>query len=144
MANPVQETRFDYKGFPCVVLFMPVGYRCGYIGIPKGHMYYRKPHCDIYVDCHCGLSYSGTYLNTQIDSDISWWIGFDCGHCCDGYDFETAKKLYAEDNQIMESISLLEQTRYYQICNKDKSIRTLDYCIDQCKHIVDQIDSEVK
>ena len=28
--EPVLECKFDYKGYPCVVLFMPLGYRCGY------------------------------------------------------------------------------------------------------------------
>lgn len=37
-----QETRFLYKGFPCVVLFMPGGYRCGYVGLPKENKYYGK------------------------------------------------------------------------------------------------------
>ncbi len=28
--KPVLETKFEYKGYPCVVLFMPRAYRCGY------------------------------------------------------------------------------------------------------------------
>ena len=30
--KPILECKFDYKGYPCVVLFMPLGYRCGYVG----------------------------------------------------------------------------------------------------------------
>jgi hypothetical protein len=142
MAIPVQEKRFDYKGFPCVVLFMYMGYRCGYVGIPKGHKYYKKSYIDIPIDCHCGLTYSKKDLYSQSDKD-TWWIGFDCAHACDGYDFETAKKLYAEDSEAMGSILSLEQIGYYKICNEDNPIRTLDYCIEQCKRIVEQILSEV-
>lgn len=30
----VEEKRFEYRGYPCVVLFMDMGHRCGYVGIP--------------------------------------------------------------------------------------------------------------
>lgn len=40
----VQEKRFEHKGFPCVVLFMPIGYHCGYVGLPKGNKYYGKDY----------------------------------------------------------------------------------------------------
>jgi hypothetical protein len=142
MSKPVHEKRFDYKGFPCVVLLMPMAYRCGYVGIPKGHKYYGKNYDYIPIDCHCGLTYSEKYLYGQLDEN-TWWIGFDCGHYCDGYDVEAAKKLYADDRQAMTQITLLEQTGYYQVCNEDNPIRTLDYCIEQCKRIVDQLISEV-
>lgn len=59
MLQPKQESRFEYKEFPCVILFMPMGYRCGYVGLPKENRYYKKKYDDIPVDCHCGLSYSG-------------------------------------------------------------------------------------
>lgn len=35
--KPVLETKFEYKGYQCVVLFMPGAYRCGYVGIPNSH-----------------------------------------------------------------------------------------------------------
>lgn len=31
----IQEKRFDYNCFPCVVLFQSMGHRTGYVGIPK-------------------------------------------------------------------------------------------------------------
>lgn len=31
--EPVLETKFEYKGYQCVVLFMPGAYRCGYVGM---------------------------------------------------------------------------------------------------------------
>jgi hypothetical protein len=108
MLKIVQETRFDYKGFPCVVLLMHMGYRCGYVGLPKGHKYYGKDYNDIPVGCHGGLTYGCEQLHFQTDKDM-WWIGFDCYHACD-----------------------------------IDCIRTLDYCIEQCKQIVDQILSEVE
>lgn len=73
MMTPKQEKRFEYKGFPCVVLFMPMGYRCGYVRLPKKNKYYGKSYDDIPVDCHCGLTYASRELHTQNDSS-TWWI----------------------------------------------------------------------
>lgn len=40
--KPVLECKFDYKGYPCIVLFMPGAYRCGYTVYPKPY----EPNCD--------------------------------------------------------------------------------------------------
>lgn len=40
--KPVLECKFDYKGYPCVVLFMPGAYRCGYTVYPKPY----EPNCN--------------------------------------------------------------------------------------------------
>ena len=136
--TPVQEERFEYKGFPCVVLFMPMGYRCGYVGLAKDNIYYKKKYDDIPVNCHCGLTYSSDSLHGQNDVD-RWWIGFDCGHCCDGYDIKTAKQLYKDDKEVLIQIEIMGATGYYTICNAENPIRTLEYCKEQCKSIVDQI-----
>ena len=51
MAIPKLEKQFEYKGFLCVILFMPDGYRCGYVGIPKD----MKIDIDSIV-CHGGIT----------------------------------------------------------------------------------------
>lgn len=51
MAMPKLEKQFEYKGFPCVILFMPTGYRCGYVWIPK------EVKIDIdNIGCHGGIT----------------------------------------------------------------------------------------
>lgn len=130
MVIPKTEERFEYKGFPCVILFMPMGYRCGYVGVPNGKA--------IDVDeirCHGGITYESNELRGQIDTDI-WWIGFDCTHFGDGKDFKTAKELYKYDMQALEEIKTYE--RLDQIMS-DGDIRDLDYCKNECKKIVDQL-----
>lgn len=135
MTIPKQEKRFEYKGFPCVILFMPMGYRCGYVGLPKENKYYGKSYDDIPVDCHCGLTYASRKLHTKNDTD-KWWIGFDCGHCCDGYDVSKIKELYADDESVMEQAERMAD--YFEICNENP-VRTLEYCEEQCKNIVEQL-----
>ena len=141
MLQPKQETRFEYKGFPCVVLFMPIGYRCGYVGLPNNNKYYKKKYDDIPVDCHCGLTYSAPGLFGQNDKD-TWWIGFDCGHCCDGIDIESFEKYYMNELKSKavdtQHAAMLGVYQMYRICN-EYPVRTQEYVENECKKIVDQI-----
>ena len=127
---PIQETRFEYKGFPCVVLFQPMGFRCGYVGLPKGNKYYDRDYDGIDVNCHGGLTYARAYLALQTDND-TWWIGFDCAHCFDYYDIAKLKEYYGED----KAKEIEELFRYLS----EYPFRDLEYCIEECKGMVDQI-----
>lgn len=131
MNIPKQEKRFEYKGFPCVILFMPMGYRCGYVGIPK----YAEINIE-QVECHCGITYSEEYLFHQNDTD-KLWIGFDCGHCFDGYDVEKIYDYFSEDKDVIKQTKIMED--YFKICNEENLVRTLQYCEEQCRHIVEQL-----
>ena len=132
----MQEKRFEYHGFPCVILFMPMGYRCGYVGIPEGHKYYGMKYDEIPVDCHGGLTYFDSRLRGQEDKH-TWWIGFDCGHSCDGYDIEKLKEYYGNNKNVMEQLRYMED--YYQTMNGYCTVRTLEYCEEECKKIVEQL-----
>lgn len=135
MDRPVVEERFEYKGFPCVVLFQPMGFRTGYVGLPKGHKYYGKEFDLIPIGCHCGLTYSDNSLHHQTDTDI-WWIGFDCGHCCDGFDLKKLDEYFGNriENQIMRD--------YHKMINEEHEFRTVEYVKENCKGIVDQLLAE--
>lgn len=132
MSKPVVEERFEYKGFPCVVLFMPMGFRNGYVGLPKSHKYYKKEYEEIPMSCHCGLTYGDTSLFGQEDED-TYWIGFDCGHCCDGFDLE---KLYEYYGVTTENATM---RRYHEMINKEHEFRTVEYVKNECMKIVDQL-----
>lgn len=132
MIIPKQEKRFDYKGFPCVILFMPTAYRCGYVGVPL------PQGLDIKTDkisCHGGVTYYEGHLHRQDDVD-KWWVGYDCGHYGDGFDVETAKKLYADDEKAIKQLEIMKD--YFEI-QSDFPIHTLEYCEEQCKLIVEQL-----
>ena len=132
----IQETRFEYKGYPCVVLFMPMGYRCGYVGLTEGNQYYYVDYDDIPIDCHGGLTYSDNRLFGQDDEHV-WWIGYDCGHCFDGYDLEKMEKYFGDDKEFVQ---MFRYTKEYKIRQAEEyGFRTLEYCINECKSIVDQI-----
>lgn len=130
--TPKQEDRFEYKGYPCVVLFMPTGYRCGYVGIPK------DTEIDVdSINCHGGITYKKTHLHCQEDTD-RLWIGFDCAHIFDGYDVEKAKEVFADDEMILKHIAELEGMDYFAIY-AECPVRTLEYCQEWCRKIVDQV-----
>jgi hypothetical protein len=71
-----------YLGFEWKVLHNGLGFRCGYIYIPKDHPWFEKQYDDIPADVHGGLTYS------QFDDLIpdKWCIGFDCAHLGDKQD----------------------------------------------------------
>lgn len=128
--NAILEERFNYKGYPCVVLFQPMGFRCGYVGLESGNKYFGKHYDFIPVDCHCGLTYSDSRLRLQEDTD-KWWIGFDCGHICDGLDIKKTEEYYGFEraNTISEHFHYLNE----------KDHRTLDYVKNECIKIVEQL-----
>lgn len=64
-----------------------LGYRCGYVGVPKGDPLYGMQYDDeIFdsVDAHGGLNFSDT--RKFVTPDDIWFFGFDCGHCGDAVD----------------------------------------------------------
>lgn len=93
MNNYKIEKEFEVDGFKCVIVGQNWGHRCGYIEIPLYHKYYGVDYNEIDVDVHGGWTYAEyTHNNYPIESpNGTWWIGFDCNHCCDGKDLELVK-----------------------------------------------------
>ena len=134
------EKRFEYKGYSCVVVFQIMGYRCGYVGVPKSHKYYKmsgwhdEPICDI--KCHWGLNYFESNLVGQDDENI-WWIGFDCRHTFDGKDYDACYKYFKDEEQVryLDWMKNIDGEMY-----NDYQVRDIDYVIEECKQIVDQLE----
>ena len=84
------------------------------------------------------ITYNSDHLYHQERKDLRW-IGFDCAHCFDGYDVETAKRLFSDNEKAIKEIIVLENRGYFAVCNEDNPIRTLDYCEEECKKIVNQV-----
>lgn len=106
--KPVLETKSTYKGYPYVVLFMPGAYRCGYVGVPYGHKLAKKRVNDLgWLNCHGGVTYTEPHLY-NCDDKNTWWIGFDCAHCFDGYDVDTAKQYFGDDPDFKRLFHTME------------------------------------
>ena len=121
----VEEKRFDYKGFPCVILFMDIGHRCGYVGIPEASGIDVEE-----IDCHGGITYGpSSHLHLQEDNNIEW-IGFDTCHYCDGRDIEKIKEYFPDRVSLLTIMSSI---------HGGYKPKTLEFCEEQCKQIVDQV-----
>lgn len=128
--KPTLEKVFEYKGYRCVVLFQPMGFRTAYVALPKDSQFYGVNYDEIPVECHGGLTYADFDLYSQKDMQDVWWIGFDCGHYFDKRDIETYKKYYEETPYI--NARLIELT-------DEGEVKTLNFCMKECVDIVDQI-----
>lgn len=73
----ITEKKWQSHGFKCKVIFVRRSHRCGYVGIPKGHVAYDKDYDDLPIEVHGGLTYG------QIGEDGLNWFGFDCAHLGD-------------------------------------------------------------
>ena len=131
--KPVLETKFEYKGYSCVVLFLPGAYRCGYVGIPVSHKLAQKSVDELsFLDCHGGITYSEPYLHECEDTD-TWWIGFDCAHCFDGYDIETAKQYFGEEPDFQRTYAIMQDP--WNEANKEYKSSSLAYVKEECKKL---------
>jgi|GEM_PF-800168 hypothetical protein len=143
--NEPDEVTFDYNGYRCQILRIFVqepyakeehwfgGYLCGYVYIPNDHIYFGKDYHDMSIDCHGGLTYS------EYQSDNSYKIGFDCGHCMD--------YLPSMDHLKKTLPSLIAITEKYAHLKKDMedhylfnpSYKNIEFCMKECASIVDQL-----
>lgn len=137
--KPVVESRFEYRGYPCIVIFQPLGHRCGCVGLPEKNRFYGLDYNEIDVNCHGGLTYSSNHLYEQKDTNI-WWIGFDCAHCDDARDYTSLRKYYTDNRSknMIDNWEALDQK--YPI--PDSHVRELAYVAKECKNIIDQLCEE--
>lgn len=124
----IVEKQFEYRGHDCLVVFTHRGYRCGYVSVTED-----KDFTDYDIDCHCGLSFSGKLLY-DYGQKAKFYIGFDCGHCGDGLDFDTAYKYGLIDAETRDRKK--EVFSYSQ----GYGVWWLEYVEDQCRYIVDQLE----
>lgn len=124
----VVEKQFEYKGHDCICIFNLMGFRCGYVSTAL-----RRHYDDFDIDCHCGLTFSGTLPEAYAPKE-PFYIGFDCGHCCDRLDTKLAYKYglidKATKKMFDESLSYL----------RGNPVKDMNYVEEQCKKIVDQLE----
>ena len=135
----IVETDFIHVGLRCVVILSSRGHRCGYVGISTDHpLYgvgYRQKIKNIHelngkcpedcFDVHGGITYSDGEKDYPVENNKLWWFGYDCGHAGD-----------APDPNFMSE----ERRKYYNpLFYEGGVIRTLDYCIGECKKLAEQL-----
>lgn len=123
----VVEKQFDYKGHDCICIFCRDGYRCGFVSTTL------YSHYDFDIECHCGITFGGI-LPEAYEPKEAFYIGFDCGHICDGRDTRLAYEYGLIDEVTKEAID--ESFSYLQ----GYPVRDIDYVVEQCKKIADQLE----
>lgn len=87
----------EATGLPCLVKRNPMGALCGYVGVPPGHTLFGKGWDDSKcneLDVHGGITYGNRcqegdeahsicHVPALGESDVVWWLGFDCAHAFD-------------------------------------------------------------
>ena len=142
------SVEFEYEGYKCKVLrqshldgkdhqYMFGGYLCGYIFIPSNHPFHEKPYEDIPVECHGGLTFGETLSGM-------YCIGFDCAH---SFDYVPSIEHMKKTCTWMSPIKDLDEKLFNKFPNHkhllQKTYRNIEFCIDQCEEIVDQL-KEIK
>lgn len=163
MNKYVVETEFMHNGLRCVVIFTSMGHRCGYVGITEGHPLYgvqynskvpglnvdektpigkrgvfsillsdgtKDIRPELYFDVHGSLTYSCNEPEYPVPASGTWWFGFDCGHCDDSSDLEALDR-YDLDSQGVRA--------YAEMTRNRGTVRSLQYVIDECKRLADQL-----
>lgn len=122
-----------YGKYLIAVAVNDLGYRCGYVGVPKGDplygMSYTKEEIFGAAYVHCGLTFSGT--RNFITPDDLWFFGFDCGHYRDAIDVSTPEGKARFDREIADyrnwllegHVWTLEETIAESECLADQLIR---------------------
>ena len=127
----VVEDKFYYKGHECICTFNRLGVRCGYVSVDT-----KKHHTEYNISCHCGLSFGADKLSDECSPSEEYYVGFDCGHICDGQDLQQAKEYGLIGNTEYKLMSAI-----LSLGNSAKMpIRSLEYVKNQCKSIVDQLE----
>lgn len=124
----VVEKQFQYKGHDCICVFTRNGCRCGYVSTIL-----RCYYGEIDVNCHGGLTF-GDALPTYYAPKEDFYYGFDCGHYRDGLDIKLAYDLGLIDKDTKR---IFEQSFSYL---SGYPVRDVDYVVEQCKKIADQLE----
>ena len=125
----VVEKQFNYKGHDCICIFSIRGVRCGYVSVTDK----EKPYDDYDIDCHGGLTFDGE-LPDYYKPKADYYIGFDCGHWCDGVDYYQAVKY-----DLIEQSEADYSKKLFSYLD-DRPVRDPDYVEANCKKIVDQLE----
>lgn len=144
------EIKFEHLGIECIVLRIAIrelhsqefhmfgGYFNGYIRIPTDHPYYQKRYEDMDIDCHWGLTFG--------ECSDGHWVGFDCAHSGDYIpSIEKLKKTHPsmmkwrKEEEMLKKEFNLNNSPIFQ-----KNYRNINYCIEQCKSMAEQLKSTAK
>lgn len=112
----------EHAGFQFATVHNGIGYRCGYVRVPKGHPWHGRDYDDLPANVHGGLTFAEPDVECdKPGEDDAWWIGFDCAHSGDAPD-----------------PALLTAADAFKGLNHSESVRTQEYVEAQCRRLCEQ------
>lgn len=114
-------------GLDCLIVRNHMGALCGYVGVPPGHPAHGRRYSEVLVDCHGGLTFTGS-CEPGIDDTVGichlaepgapepWWLGFDCAHAGD----------------------LIPSMQAY-LSMSDGTYRDIEYVAEECRQLAAQL-----
>lgn len=138
-AEAALEVAGCYRNHDYVVLFQKMGFRCGYVSVPRTDLLYGKKQKLENLDVHGGVTYcqepeENYLLNYRLrDGSGDMWIGFDAGHAWDGVDIVTASKIFVNDKEVL---ALVDRPHWR---DNGYPVRDAGYIIMHCKQLIDQL-----
>lgn len=128
MTHKVEASYTTNEGLHALIILTNNGYRVGYVGVPLEHVAANRSSDTLYsFSVYGGVTFAGHPIFAEA-SNSRWYIGFDCAHLGDAAD-EGALLSYGMDC-----------TTYGFRTQEYSTIRTLDFCIDQCNLLSAQLD----
>lgn len=99
----------------------------------------ERVRIDAYFSCHGGITFSdgGVCSDYPIKSDL-WWFGFDCGHYNDIPDYQEAKRIFREADDIFQRLSNAEDLEK-EHPNTIGQVRSLDFVVSECVKLAEQL-----
>lgn len=157
------ESDFYIDNFRCVVIFVSMGHRCGYVGIPKGNPLYGIDYNKKFEnqellksleDSPIGkrgiiplFCFDGSNISLDVLFDVHGGITYSGGN--DNYPIENTDLwwigfdcAHSNDRKDFESLNDYFPDNYEKMLydfDYNGVVRTKDYVESECKNLVEQI-----
>lgn len=112
----------EHAGYEFVTVHNGMGYRCGYVRVPKGHPWHGLDEMEVEAEVHGGLTFGRADKPcSKGGADDAYWFGFDCAHGGDAPDPELP--VDAPPSPILGRYGV---------------VRTQDYVESECRSLCEQ------
>jgi|GEM_PF-1290062 len=137
-------------GLEAKAVLVQIGNINGYVAVDENSVYFKLPHYDDSdeisdaqeiinnIKVHGGLTYSGN-LTMSDNNTLKWSFGFDTAHWGDKFNKEMTIEHLCENQKDIDLIN-----EHMSISMHDGVFRDLDYIIDQCEKLAEQLKEETK
>jgi hypothetical protein len=117
----------EHAGYKWAIVHNAMGYRCGYVRLPKGHPWHGKDYNDIPAEVHGGLTFGEPDKPCdKPGDDDAFWIGFDCGHYDDLPD------------PLLPAPYRIPEYQFLRLGQVGATIKTQEYVEAECRSLCEQ------